>query len=160
MFYKMLTTSTIKPLSQIYATATRWARVVQSIHFWSDTKHRKIPPTFNGECISPTKIVGTSKGLRTALEVCVMLTLNTQLFKSFLKHYGYSLIPLYYTKWGVFPLTHRYHHLWANKHNKNVLLLKLGIPYGIPFKKQDILNFSNWCQALFSNIFNYFRPPK
>ena len=87
-----------------------------------------------------------------------MLTLNTQLFKSFLKHNGYSLIPLYYTKWGVFPLTHRYHHLWVNWHNKNALFLKLGIPSGIPCKKQDILNFSNWCQALFSNIFNYFCP--
>lgn len=136
--------------------------MVKHVHFWSDTKHHKIPPTFNGECISPTKIVGTSKDLRTALKVCVMLTLNIQLFKSFLKHNGYSLIPLYYTKRGVFQLTHRYHHLWSNKHNKNVLLLKLGIPYGIPCKKQDILNFYNWCQALFSNIFIFLpqnKPP-
>ena len=131
--------------------------MVKHVHFWSDTKHRKIPPTFNGECISPTKIVGTSKDLRTALKVCVMLTLNSIVFKSFLKHYGYSLIPLYYTKRGVFQLTHRYHHLWSNKHNKNVLLLKLGIPYGIPCKKQDILNFSNWCQGLFL-IFSIYLP--
>lgn len=39
MFYKMLTTSTAKSLSQNYALATVWTRVAQSIHLWSVTKY-------------------------------------------------------------------------------------------------------------------------
>ena len=41
MFGKIVAISTVKPVSQNYASATGSARVVKSIYFWSDTKYFK-----------------------------------------------------------------------------------------------------------------------
>jgi len=41
MFGKIVAISTVKPVSQNYASATGSARVVKSIYFWSGTKHFK-----------------------------------------------------------------------------------------------------------------------
>src|SRR5574344_2707774 len=50
---------------------TRWTRVAQSIHFWSDTKYAPllaIPPTFM-EMDTSSKNAGTFRDLRTAPKV-------------------------------------------------------------------------------------------
>ena len=41
MFGKIVAISTVKPVSQNYASATGSARVVKSIYFWSGTKYFK-----------------------------------------------------------------------------------------------------------------------
>ena len=41
MFGKIVASSTVKPVSQNYASATGSARVVKSIYFWSGTKYFK-----------------------------------------------------------------------------------------------------------------------
>ena len=111
MFGKMLTISTDKSLSKNYASATRWTRVVKSIHFWSDTKYSKRNTAdFHGDGYF-LQNAGTSKDLRIALKVCVMLTLNTVVFKLILlylkkRHCNHTPNPLYFqrcrfTSWDV-----------------------------------------------------------
>ena len=70
MFGKMQAISTVKPVSQNYASATGSARVVKSIYFWSGTKYfKRNTADFHkdGYFLQNT---GVTKDLRIAFMVC------------------------------------------------------------------------------------------
>lgn len=69
MFGKIVAISTVKPVSQNYASATRSARVVKSIYFWSGTKYFKRNTADFHKDGYFLQNAGVTKGLRIALKV-------------------------------------------------------------------------------------------
>ena len=81
MFGKIVAISTVKPVSQNYASATGSARVVKSIYFWSDAKYPEwIPLTFM-EMDTSCRTQDSQKTYES-LSWCVMLTLKKNSYKS------------------------------------------------------------------------------
>ena len=70
MFGKIVAISTVKPVSQNYASATGSARVVKSIYFWSGTKYFKRNTADFHKDGYFLQNAGVTKGLRIAFVVC------------------------------------------------------------------------------------------
>ena len=70
MFGKIVAISTVKPVSQNYASATGSARVVKSIYFWSGTKYFKRNTADFHKDGYFLQNAGVTKDLRIAFVVC------------------------------------------------------------------------------------------
>ena len=70
MFGKIVAISTVKPVSQNYASATGSARVVKSIYFWSGTKYFKRNTADFHKDGYFLQNEGVTKDLRIAFVVC------------------------------------------------------------------------------------------
>ena len=70
MFGKIVAISTVKPVSQNYASATGSARVVKSIYFWSGTKYFKRNIADFHKDGYFLQNAGVTKDLRIAFVVC------------------------------------------------------------------------------------------
>ena len=70
MFGKIVAISTVKPVSQNYASATGSARVVKSIYFWLGTKYFKRNTADFHKDGYFLQNAGVTKDLRIAFVVC------------------------------------------------------------------------------------------
>ena len=93
MFGKIVAISTVKPVSQNYASATGSARVVKSIYFWSGTKYfKRNTADFHkdGYFLQNAGVTKEDTKQKKSPSWCVMLTLNRKGCKSkflFLKNW-------------------------------------------------------------------------
>ena len=84
MFGKIVAISTVKPVSQNYASATGSARVVKSIYFWSGTKYFKRNTADFHKDGYFLQNAGVTKDLRIAFVVCDVNSEKEQLQVNFL----------------------------------------------------------------------------
>ena len=150
MFGKMQAISTVKPVSQNYASATGSARVVQPFHFWTDSKYpKRIPLSFtkNGYILQNA---GLTKDLRTAFVSVVMLTLNTVVFKLILWILGYFyLTPLLYKSAFFTLLFHTIPTDIVSRHFQNDFFINSYCYHYQLIGLQTITDVTDPCQAFF-----------
>ena len=150
MFGKIVAISTVKPVSQNYASATGSARVVQLIHFWTDSKYPQTDTAvFHGDGYI-LQNAGLTKDLRTAFISVMMLALNTVVFKLILWILRYfHLTLLLYKSAFLTLLFHTIPTDIVSRHFQNDFFINSYRYHYQLIELQTITDVTDPCQAFF-----------